>query len=760
MTEPEEQLPSDPPPHAGRDLTVGSIPRHLGAFAAPMVVGSALQTSYSLVNGFWVGRQLSPASLAAVTVSQPVIFVTIAAAGGLTLATNILVAQYYGGRNYERIKSVVQTSTVLVVGVSLLLLLLGLLLSAPLLRAMDTPASIFPAALSYLRVIFWTLPLSFGLFLISSMLRGIGDSKTPVYFQAVSVVINAILDPLLMFGYFGFPRLGLNGTAYATILAQGVAVVALMLYLPGHRPLVMPDWRRLRVHFDTALTLFRIGGFSMVQQSMVSLSMVFIVKFVSRFGADVDAAFGAAIRLDSVAFLPALTIGMAISTLAGQNIGARRLDRVRETFRWGVLLSGGVSLAIMLVVISFPQVFLHAFLPSQARGVVAVGVGYLHIVAFTYVAYAIMFASNGIINGAGYTNLTMAITAATLLGLRIPLAYWLPRLTHSPVGIWYAMLISVTCGMVLSLLCYFSPLGEAPRSHAGVRPEPKAHQAEGGSSATRSTASRTRSSNSSDSIHGRRSSSACFRTDVSRPERADREMQPLAFHRLGHRGRHFQVAAPRQVHRAATPPFVPSANPCSSRRARISAADTNSASHSSSSPPRGSSEKRTVNPVSPRELDEGGNLRFVDSSAYGHLDADVLERQRLDGRESGEHFGQGVLPRQPSVGFAVEAVQGDGEPLQSREEEGLRELREMHAIRGHRHHADAGLMREGLHDGHHFLPQQRLAPRQAHPRQPRARRKARARRAISGSDSPASSSRTRASPGARVSPCSVTENCR
>ncbi len=322
MTELEKRTSSDPPPRAGRDLTVGSIPRHLVAFAAPMVVGSALQTAYSLVNAFWVGKRLGTEALAAVTVSQPVIFVMIAAAGGLTLATNILLAQYYGARNYDRIKGVVQTSTVLVVGVSVILLALGLIFSPRLLHLVDTPADVFPLALSYLRVIFWTLPLSFGLFLIASMLRGIGDSKTPVYFQAVSVVVNAILDPLLMFGYFGFPRLGLNGTAYATIIAQAAAVLALLIFLPGHRPLVMPDWRRLRIHLDTAWALFEIGAPSMVQQSMVSLSMVFIVRFVSHFGSNVDAAFGAAIRVDSVAFLPALTIGMAISTLAGQNIGA------------------------------------------------------------------------------------------------------------------------------------------------------------------------------------------------------------------------------------------------------------------------------------------------------------------------------------------------------------------------------------------------------------------------------------------------------
>ena len=466
----QEETTEPDPPRAGRDLTVGSIPRHVVAFAAPMVAGNALQTAYGLVNGFWVGQRLGPHALAAVTVSQPVIFVTISAAAGLTLATNILIAQYYGARNWERIKGVVQTSAVLIMGISAMLVGVGLTLAPHLLRAVDTPPDIFPAALSYLRIMFWTLPLTFAVFLIGSMLRGIGDSKTPVYFQAVSVGVNAVLDPLLMFGYLGLPKLGLNGTAWATIVAQTAAVVALLIFVPGHRPLVMPDWRRPRMHLGTVRTLVVVGIPSMVQQSSVSFSMIFIVKFVSQFGSNVDAAFGAGLRLDGVAFLPALTIGMAISTIAGQNIGAGRLDRVREAFRWGVVLSGGVSLAIMLAVLCFPRLLLHAFLPSREVAVVTIGVGYLRVVAFTYVVYAVMFVSNGIINGAGHTTSTMVITMATLLGLRVPLAAHLPHVTHSPTGIWYAMLASVTCGMLMSLAYYFSGRWRIPvvRARAAV----------------------------------------------------------------------------------------------------------------------------------------------------------------------------------------------------------------------------------------------------------------------------------------------------
>jgi len=438
--------------HMGMDLTKGSIPKNLILFGLPMLIGSALQTAYGLVNAFWVGKFLGTNSLAAITVSFPAIFALIAVGAGLTLASNILIAQYVGARELDRIKNVVQTSAALIGFLSVVFLAAGLIFSDHLLRLMQTPAEVFPIALSYIRIYFWTLPFGFGLFLAAAFLRGIGDSKTPLYFQAVSVALNTILDPLLIFGLLGLPRLGLNGTAVASIISQAAAVIGLILYIPRFRPLVSADWRRLRIDYHTAWLLVRIGFPSMIQQSVVSVSLLFIVSFVSAFGANGDAAFGAAIRIDAVAFLPALTIGLAVSTLSGQNIGALEYKRVQEVFRWGLLISGGISFLISLLTMSFPWIFLRAFLNDPQ--VIAIGVQYLRIVGITYTLYAVLFVSNGIINGAGHTVPTTLITIANLWGVRVPLAAILPRYTHSVKGIWIAMTASVAAGMIMSLIYY------------------------------------------------------------------------------------------------------------------------------------------------------------------------------------------------------------------------------------------------------------------------------------------------------------------
>ncbi len=322
----DKPIPGGPARSFGRDLTTGSIPRHLIAFALPMLAGSALQTAYSFVNAIWVGQFLGKTALAAVTVSFPVVFVLVAVGAGLTLATNILIAQHYGAGDMPAVRRVVNSSSILIGALSLGLLAGGELLTPLILRAMDTPPDVLPLAVQYMRIFLLSLPLGFGLFLTRSMLQGIGDSTTPVYFQSAAVLINAALDPVLMFGPLGLPALGLNGTAWATVVAQAVALWALLARLRRRGNPVTPALGWSGFHWRTTWLTIRIGIPSAVQQSLVSVGLVFVISLVNDFGEDATAAFGAASRVDQLAFLPAMTFGMAVASLAGQNIGANRLD--------------------------------------------------------------------------------------------------------------------------------------------------------------------------------------------------------------------------------------------------------------------------------------------------------------------------------------------------------------------------------------------------------------------------------------------------
>lgn len=450
----------------GRDMTVGSIPRHLIAFSMPMLAVNVIQTSYSIINAVWVGKGLGKADLAAVTVSFPIVFVLIAIAIGVTIGSSILVSQFAGAREWERLRQVVQTSTVLLLGLSVFILVAGQLTMPWIIGKMNTPASVYPLAVSYMRIFLFTMPFSFGTFLLASLLRGIGDSKTPLYFQGGSLLLNAGLDPVLMFGWLGAPKMGLSGTAVASVVVQFLGLIATFVYLHKRESIVAPDWRRLKADMPMLLMITKIGLPSAFQQALVSIGMLFVLGIVNRFGENATATFGAAMRIDQIAFLPAMTVGASVSTLVGQNIGANRLHRVTEIFRWGVMLAGGITLLASIIAVTAPMLLLRMFLNDAT--VIRMGVNYLHIVGACYLFFAIMFVANGVLNGAGHTLITTIISIIALWAARVPLAVYLSNRLNRVEGVWYAMAISFGVSMVISLAIYSSGYWKRPVVHHGM----------------------------------------------------------------------------------------------------------------------------------------------------------------------------------------------------------------------------------------------------------------------------------------------------
>ncbi|AUX46584.1 multidrug transporter MatE [Sorangium cellulosum] len=441
-------------PNFGTDLTTGSVPRHLVTFSLPMLLGGLLHTAYSFINAIWVGQFLGTGALAAVTVSFPVIFTIFGVGMGMTLATNILVSQSFGARRFDDLRRVVDGSTVVIYGLGIVLTVLGEIFTPEILRAMDTPADVFEPSVSYLRVYLLSLPFSFGMFALRSMLQGTGDSKTPLYFQLGSVLFTTVLDPLLIFGRLGLPELGLNGTAWATIVSQVLVLVALNVHLHLKKSPIAPRWPQFGQLGATMRTTFRIGVPASVQQSVVSLGMVVVTGIVNGFGEVATAAFGAASRIDQIAVLPAVNMGMAISTLAGQNLGAGHYGRVREIFTWGCVFSGAITIVISAATVIFPEALLRVFITDPV--VIELGVSYLHIVGPCYVLFGLSFVSNGIINGAGATVVTTVISLLSLWVIRTPLAYWLSREMNSAKGVWYSIAVSFFVSMAASMAYYLS----------------------------------------------------------------------------------------------------------------------------------------------------------------------------------------------------------------------------------------------------------------------------------------------------------------
>lgn len=458
----------------GRDLTTGSIPRLMLTFSVPMLLSSFLQTAYSIVNAIWVGQYLGTDGLAAVTVSFPVLFVVFGLGMGLTMATNILVSQSFGAKRFDDLRAVVDSSVLVIGGLGVVLAVLGEVLAPVILRLMGTDPAIVAIAATYLKVTMLTIPLSFGVFLLRSLMQGIGLAKPPLVFQAISVAITAVLDPLLMLGWAGFPKLGLVGTAWASVIAQSLVVVALVVFLRLEDAPVAPKWPRLSHLGPMTRRTLQIGVPASLQQVLVSMGMVVVTGLVNRYGPTATAAFGAAGRIDQLAILPAMTLSMAIATLAGQNIGAGRHDRVREIFRWGCLMSGGITGMVALLAVLMPMGLLRIFVSDPA--VQAVGASYLSIVGPCYVFLALATASNGVINGSGRTLITSLITLVGFWVIRIPLGYWLSARMGSVEGVWWAIGLGSTISMVLSWSYYFSGHWQKPLANrfAGKGPFPAA----------------------------------------------------------------------------------------------------------------------------------------------------------------------------------------------------------------------------------------------------------------------------------------------
>jgi putative MATE family efflux protein len=445
----------------GKDLTEGSIPRHLLSLTVPMFLTNLLNMGYAVVDAIWVGRFVGSHALGAIAVGFPVIFIFVGVAAGATMATTVLVSQFYGARNFDMVSKTVNTSFVLSFIMSLVSAICGLLFAQDILQMLKTPGEVLPLAVPYLKITFLGFPMLYMMFLVTSILRGAGDTKTPLYFMILSVAINAVLDPLMIIGIGPFPKMGLNGAAWASIISQSVALVLGLVYLK-RKGSALVTGMKLRGGIDLRVTklIIKIGFPSMIQQSAIALGMATVTTLVNSFGPAAISAFGVASRIDAIAFLPAQSIGLAVSTITGQNIGAGKYDRVRSIFRWATLMALSITLFSSALFLTIPDLLLSPF--TADPDVIAIGRGYLRIAGPSITFIAVMFVSNGILNGAGHTLTTLIFTLISIWGIRIPIAVVLSKGPLGITGIWLSFAIAFSAMMLISLLWYRSGRWKKP----------------------------------------------------------------------------------------------------------------------------------------------------------------------------------------------------------------------------------------------------------------------------------------------------------
>ncbi|MFC3017700.1 MATE family efflux transporter [Virgibacillus litoralis] len=419
------------------DFTQGNILKQLIIFSGPIMLTNLLQTSYQFADSLWVGNLLGANALGSVAVSSTIIFTVLSFVIGLNNAALTILSQQKGKKDDTGLKRYLNAFVVILVLLSILLGTVGYLMAEQLLQLLGTPEGMMTEAKTYLQVNFLGILFLFGYNFISTVLRALGDSKTPLRFVMLAVALNIVLDPLFIAGF----NLGIDGAAYATIVAQGSAFLYGIIHVLYRKlaPFTMPS---LPSKKEVGLIL-NLGIPSGLQMAVISAGVAAIMSVVTIYGEGVVAGFGAAQRLDSILMLPAHALGTAVSSMAGQNIGVRNWSRVKSIARFGVLYNFSVMLIVGILVVFFAEYGIRLFIQDEAA--IVFGTRYLQIIALCYPFLGINFILNGIVRASGAMYQVLALNVISLWVLRYPLtalfSNWLGE-TGIAIGMGSSFLVS------------------------------------------------------------------------------------------------------------------------------------------------------------------------------------------------------------------------------------------------------------------------------------------------------------------------------
>lgn len=432
-----------------KDLTQGKESKVIWQFAMPILFGNALQQLYNIVDSIIIGHYIGKEALAAVGASFPIFFTLISVVIGFAAGATVIVSQFFGAKKIDQVKRTIDTVYIVLFVAAIALSLLGIGFAREIFAAIKLPQDIMPYAILYMNIYLGGLIFFFGFNGTSAILRGLGDSKTPLYFLLVSTLTNIGFDLLFVIVF----KWGIAGVAIATIISQAGAFITAILYLNKYHQIIQFNF--LQMIFDVKIfkESLRIGLPSGIQQAVVALGMLALFWIVNGFGTDVVAAFSVAMRVEGLAVMPALAFGAAIGAFVGQNVGAQKLDRVYGGIWSTIKLSGLVTIMVSLVAIVFPHELMSVFTSEEM--VIYHGANYLRISGMFYTFFTILFVFNGALRGAGDTLIPMLITFTSLWIFRLPLTYYLSTI-FDEIGIWWGSPIGWFFGMLLSMIYFYT----------------------------------------------------------------------------------------------------------------------------------------------------------------------------------------------------------------------------------------------------------------------------------------------------------------
>lgn len=433
-----------------------SLTKSMIFFLIPVAFSSVIQSLGQIISTIIVGQTLGEESLAAISVFFPLLFLLISFAIGVGSGSSILVGQAFGAKNIAKLKEVVGVTIGLTLLISVVVAFVGGFFTEGILKLMGTPENILEESASYAKILFVTLPIMFLYMCYTTFIRGTGDSKTPLIFLIVSIIVNVVLLPILMFGWLGLPALGLDGAAYAFVLSNLITFILLLLYLSKTGHIIKLDKetiKNIRIKGDLVKSLLKLAIPSSISMIAISMAGIAVIYFVNRYGSNATAAYGIVNQIASYVQIPGMSVSIAISVFVAQAIGAGKQESIEKITKLGLKLSylfGGI---LVIVVYLFAEPILRVFLTSPET--IALAKGLMFISFWSYLLLAHVQVISATMRATGTVLWPTVILISTIWLIEVPSAYLLS--THTSLGIfgiWLAYPISFAVNLILQYLYY------------------------------------------------------------------------------------------------------------------------------------------------------------------------------------------------------------------------------------------------------------------------------------------------------------------
>ncbi len=436
------------------DLTQGGIAKTLFVFTLPILAGNVLQSMNGSVNAMWIGHYLGRSALTASSNANAILFFLIGMMFGVGMATTILIGQAIGRHDIDQAKRAVGTSATFFTIVSATLAAIGFFASPTLLGLMHTPPDALPFATAYLRIIFLGVPFFYLYAFAMMVLRGAGDSKTPFYFLLLSVALDIVLNPLLIFGWGPVPALGIAGSATATFIGQFISFSALIVYLYRTKHflrLQRHELSYLRVDPVILRSLIAKGVPMGLQMIVISLGMIVMIRLVNPFGSETTAAYGSALQLWNYIQMPAFAVGQAVSAMAAQNVGAKKWDRVDRVALVGIGFNLLLTGTLVACIVGFGPQVLSLFLPDAATVAIAQHINL--VVTWSFILFGVSFVLGGVMRSTGAVIPPLIILFFSVWIVRVPFASLLMDRLQAD-AIWWSFPLGSVVSLILSSAYY------------------------------------------------------------------------------------------------------------------------------------------------------------------------------------------------------------------------------------------------------------------------------------------------------------------